>query len=97
MFCGPRIERAQQLYWEMLVCVSLGRIRKTRSKLIEMAQVHEERARDLLAKGDPEGWVRSLCGHHGMGQSGLPRRCKSAGCSRALDGEPIRQRRSHDP
>jgi len=53
----PRIERAQQLYWEITRLREFGAHRKTRSKLIEMAQVHEERALELLAEGNPEGWV----------------------------------------
>ena len=53
----PRIEQAQQLYWEITRLREFGAHRKTLSKLIEMAQVHEERALELLAAGDPEGWV----------------------------------------
>ena len=53
----PRIERAQQLYWEITRLTDLGAHRKRRSKLIEMAQVHEERALELLKEGDPDGWV----------------------------------------
>ena len=53
----PRIERAQQLYWEITRLREFGAHRKTRSKLIEMAQVHEERALELLAEGNPEGWA----------------------------------------
>jgi hypothetical protein len=53
----PRIERAQLLYWEITRLREIGAYRKTRSKLIEMAELHEERALELLAKGDPDGWV----------------------------------------
>jgi hypothetical protein len=53
----PRIERAQQLYWEITRLTDLGAHRKRHSKLIEMAQVHEERALELLEEGDPDGWV----------------------------------------
>jgi hypothetical protein len=53
----PRIERAQQLYWEITRLREFGAHRKTHSKLVEMAQVHEERALELLAENDPDGWV----------------------------------------
>ena len=53
----PRIEQSQQLYWEITRLTDLGAHRKKRSTLIEMAQVHEDRAVELLANGDPEGWV----------------------------------------
>ena len=53
----PRIERAQQLYWEITRLTDLGAYRMRRSKLIEMAQMHEERALELLEEGDPDGWV----------------------------------------
>ncbi|MCY2994993.1 MAG: hypothetical protein NTY19_45095 [Planctomycetota bacterium] len=58
----PRIEQAQQLYWEITRLTDLGAHRKKRSKLIEMAQVHEDRAVELLANDDPEGWVDLFAG-----------------------------------
>jgi hypothetical protein len=52
----PRVERAQQLFWEIEALRKKGGGAAMLPQLVEMARLHEERARELLQTGDPEGW-----------------------------------------
>ena len=53
----PRVERTQQLYWEVEAFRQKGVYPAALPQLLEMARLHEERARELLQAGDPAGWT----------------------------------------
>jgi hypothetical protein len=53
----PRVERAQQLFWEIEALRKKGGSAAAMPQLVEMARLHEERARELLQAGDPDGWT----------------------------------------
>ncbi len=53
-----RIEEAQRLFWEIQALRELGAGRRALvPKLVHMAELHEARARELLARTDAEGWT----------------------------------------
>ncbi len=52
-----RIEQAQRLFWEIERLREQGACRMVNRKLIEMAKLHEERARELLSQRNPDGWI----------------------------------------
>lgn len=50
--------KAQQLHWELEALAALGvRNAHTRRKHREAARLYQEAARQLLAAGDPAGWI----------------------------------------
>ncbi len=53
----PRVERAQQLFWEVEALREKGVYPAALPQLLEMARLHEERACELLPAGDPDGWT----------------------------------------
>jgi len=53
----PRVERAQQLFWEVEALRRKGVYPAALPRLLEMARLHEERACELLQAGDPDGWT----------------------------------------
>ena len=53
---GGGVERAQQLYWLVYGAGNVPQPGRT-ADLVEMAQLHEEIARDRLGEGDDRGWV----------------------------------------
>jgi len=53
----PRVKRAQQLFWEIESARDKGVYPAALPQLLEMARLHEERARELLQAGDPDGWT----------------------------------------
>lgn len=53
----PRVERAQQLFWEVEALRKKGVYPVALPQLLEMARLHEERACELLQAGDPDGWT----------------------------------------
>jgi hypothetical protein len=53
----PRVERAQQLFWEIEAVRKKGVYPAALPQLLEMAWLHEDRARELLQAGDPDGWT----------------------------------------
>jgi hypothetical protein len=53
----PRVERAQQLFWEVEALRKNGVCPAALPQLLEMARLHEERARELLQVGDVDGWT----------------------------------------
>ena len=53
----PRVERAQQLFWEVEAQRQTGVYPAALPQLLEMAQLHEQRARELLQAGDTDGWT----------------------------------------
>ena len=52
-----RVEQAQRLFWEIERLRQQGACRLITRKLLEMARLHESRARELLAQHDPDGWI----------------------------------------
>jgi hypothetical protein len=52
-----RVERAQQLFWEIEAMRAKGLYPIALTQLQEMARLHEERARELLQAGDLDGWT----------------------------------------
>jgi hypothetical protein len=53
----PRVKRAQQLFWEIEALREKGVYPAALPKLLEMAQLHEGQARELLRAGNPDGWT----------------------------------------
>jgi len=51
------VEQAQRLFWEIKNLREQGACRLVTRKLVEMAHLHENRARELLARQDPYGWT----------------------------------------
>ena len=52
-----RATRAQQLHWEVEKLRSQGLDGAVVGKLLELAHLYEERARELLAARDTDGWI----------------------------------------
>jgi len=52
-----RIERAQQLFWEIEAVRQNGVYPAALAQLLEMARLHEEGARELLQAGNSDGWT----------------------------------------
>lgn len=65
----PRIDRAQQLYWEIY---GTGTTPRTGclDELVEMAELHEGVARDRLDQGDARGWIDWYAALSALGDAG---------------------------
>jgi hypothetical protein len=53
----PCVKRVQQLFWEIEALREKGVYPTSLPQLLEMARLHEERARELLQASDPNGWT----------------------------------------
>ncbi len=65
-----RVERAQRLFWEISRLREAGATRLAAHKLAEMAQLHEDRAIELLEASRPDGWVDIYSAITAYGDSG---------------------------
>lgn len=65
----PRVERTQQLYWEVESLRKQGVYPVAVPQLLEMARLHEERARELLQAGDPDGWTDLFAAVTALGEA----------------------------
>ncbi len=53
-----RVEQTQRLSWQIFQQREFsGGGRMVTRKLIDMAHLHEARGRELLARGEPDGWI----------------------------------------
>jgi hypothetical protein len=65
-----RIEQAQQLYWEIGRLREDGARRLAIPKLVRMAEIHEDRAMELLRSRNPDGWPDFYAAITAWGESG---------------------------
>jgi len=66
----PRVKRAQQLFWEIEAIRKRGVYPAAIPQLLEMARLSEERARELLQAGDPNGWTDLFAAVTARGEAG---------------------------
>ena len=52
-----RVDETQRLFWEVKYLREQGACRLVTRKLIDMADLHEARGRELLARCDFDGWT----------------------------------------
>lgn len=67
----PREEQAQQLFWEIEMLRREGAERAAVPRLRKMAVLHQERAWELLSKGDPNGWIDLYAAITAWGEAGM--------------------------
>jgi hypothetical protein len=66
----PRVEKAQQLFWEISVLRQQGAQRATLQKLTRMSRLHEERALELLSSSNADGWTDLYAAITAWGEAG---------------------------
>ncbi len=66
----PRVERAQQLFWEIAMLKRERAFRPCIEKLVEMATLHEDRAFELLQCLASDGWTELYAAITAWGEAG---------------------------
>lgn len=67
----PRAQEAQDLLWELAdPLVQLDATERLR-KRVRMAELHESLGRELLQRGDLDGWINFFAGITAWGKAGL--------------------------
>ena len=67
----PREEQAQRLFWEIELLRSQNAERAVLPRLRKMAELHQERAWELLSARDPDGWTDLYAAITAWGEAGL--------------------------
>jgi hypothetical protein len=66
-----RVQETQRLMWEIELLCNQGADRTAEPLRRKMAELHEQRAQDLLSAHDPDGWIDLFAAITAWGEAGM--------------------------